>query len=54
MASPTAYRHADNVAAMRLNLTKHEAAVKLGSVTSEKKAEAAAVNGAKGGRPAGS
>ncbi len=44
-------RHADNV---RANVSKHEAAVALGSSTSAKKTSAAQANGEKGGRPKGS
>lgn len=46
------YRHADNVA--RMNTSKHEAAVVLGSSKSPAKAAAAQKNGKEGGRPEGS
>ncbi len=46
------HRHADNV--QRMNTSKHEAAVVLGSSTSPAKAKAAQSNGKKGGRPEGS
>jgi hypothetical protein len=47
-------RHAQNVAYNRMNVSKHEAAVALGSSKSEAKAAAAQKNGTKGGRPEGS
>ena len=47
-------RHAQNVAANRMNVSKHDAAVALGSSKSEAKAAAAQKNGTKGGRPMGS
>jgi len=47
----TGYRHAENVE--RLN-AKNPHAVALGKMSSPEKAEAAAKNGAKGGRPVGS
>lgn len=46
------YRHADNAA--RMNTTKHQAAVVLGSSKSAAKTAAAQANGKQGGRPAGS
>lgn len=47
-------RHAQNVAANRMNVSKHDAAVALGSSKSEAKTAAAQKNGTKGGRPSGS
>ncbi len=47
-------RHAANVAANRMNVSKHDAAVALGSSKSEAKTAAAQKNGTKGGRPMGS
>lgn len=47
-------RHAQNVAANRMNVSKHDAAVALGSSKSEAKTAAAQKNGTKGGRPMGS
>jgi hypothetical protein len=47
-------RHAQNVAYNRMNVSKHDAAVALGSSKSEAKTAAAQKNGTKGGRPMGS